>query len=423
MVFLKGLGEGTLAGRYTLEQWLGGDNGSAFFAASLDDGERALVKVVPMAAVDAREQLAAWQRTRHLRHPHLVTLCDFGDMETAGEDYLYAAFEYPDDNLASAIEHGPISEAEARDVLNAALEALRYLHGQGLVHGAIGPQNIVAVGNTIKLATDSLRESDDLEGHAEDVRQLGELTRTLLAPNEIGEPLRTVVLKATEPDLRNRWTLAEIANLMRTSPVPPEPAPQPIITPEPIKPEPQPEPVVAAVAPAIPPVERRTPVERAAPIGFPRWIFAGLAVVLLLILALNLRRKPDTPVRSAPATAEPASQPQPLPPAPRPAEPKEAARDAQLPAVPPQPARASGRAMWRVIAFTYTSHDAAAKRAKRVNERWPDLHASVFSPKERRGYYLVALGGRMTHEDAVKIQRKARSAGLPRDTYVQNYSD
>jgi hypothetical protein len=91
--------------------------------------------------------------------------------------------------------------------------------------------------------------------------------------------------------------------------------------------------------------------------------------------------------------------------------------------VQPRPVTAPGRAMWRVIAFTYTSHDAAAKKAKRVNEKWPDLRASVFIPKERRGYYLVALGGRMTREDAVRLQRKARGSGLPRDTYVQNYSE
>jgi eukaryotic-like serine/threonine-protein kinase len=51
------------------------------------------------------------------------------------------------------------------------------------------------------------------------------------------------------------------------------------------------------------------------------------------------------------------------------------------------------------------------------------MSASVFSPKGQRGYYLVALGGRMTHDDAVRLQRSARGKGLPRDLYVQNYSD
>ena len=33
---------------------------------------------------------------------------------------------------------------------------------------------------------------------------------------------------------------------------------------------------------------------------------------------------------------------------------------------------------------------------------------------------LVARG--MTREDAVRLQRRARSLGLPRDTFVQNYT-
>src|SRR5207248_4317299 len=157
------------------------------------DGAPALVKRVPESAPYARRQFDMWQRARQLRHPNLLDVLDVGSTEVDGERYLYAAFERPDDTLASAIEHGPLTEQETREILDTALDALRYLHGQGLVHGALDPHHIVAVGNTIKLATDSLRESDNLEGHAEDVRQLGELVKTLLAPNEIGEPLRTIV--------------------------------------------------------------------------------------------------------------------------------------------------------------------------------------------------------------------------------------
>jgi hypothetical protein len=438
MADLKELGEDVAqAGQYILEQQIGGDASAAFFAASRDDGERALVKLVPIDAPDAEPQLTIWQRTRHLRHPHLLELLDLGRTESAGSAYLYAAFEYPDDNLASAIEHGPISEQETREVLEAALDGLRYLHGQGLVHNAIGPHSIVAVGNTVKLATDFLRESDGLEGHAEDVRQLGELVRTLVWPRDLSEPLATVVRHATEPDPKYRWTLAEIASALSKSKVEPAPlavaaaapGPSPVLEPEPpvLDPEPLPTPMVEQ-QPVLPAPARRAPVEPAAPVGFPRWIFAALAGVLLLILVINLRRRPETPANAAPsaapATAEPAT-PQPLPPLPAPSSPavhppagKELAADRTA-----KTTRASDGAVWRVIAFTYTSHDAAAHRAKRVNERWPELHATVFSPKERRGYYLVALGGRMTRAEATRIQHKARSSGLPRDTYVQNYSN
>jgi hypothetical protein len=79
--------------------------------------------------------------------------------------------------------------------------------------------------------------------------------------------------------------------------------------------------------------------------------------------------------------------------------------------------------MWRVIAFTYRSRDLAAKKVKQINDRWPGLHAVVFAPKSLRGYYLVALGDRMEREDATSLLNKARRLGLPRDAYVQNYSE
>lgn len=77
--------------------------------------------------------------------------------------------------------------------------------------------------------------------------------------------------------------------------------------------------------------------------------------------------------------------------------------------------------MWRVIAFTYRSRTAAAKKAQQLNDLHPGINASVFSPKGKT-YYLVSLGGRMTHDEALHVQRTARGKGLPRDLYVQNYS-
>src|SRR5690349_11822042 len=209
MVDLKQLGERvSFAGDYTLDEWISEDHGAGFFAASLATGERALVKIMPASLPGADRILATWQRARHLRHRNLVEVLDMGRTEIGGENHVYAAFEFPEETLSNAIANGPLSEADTRDIVVAALDALRYLHGQGLVHGGVGPDRIVAIGDTIKLATDSLRESDDLEGHAEDVRQLGELVKTLRGGDEIGEPLRTIVEHATEPDPRNRWTLA-----------------------------------------------------------------------------------------------------------------------------------------------------------------------------------------------------------------------
>jgi hypothetical protein len=91
--------------------------------------------------------------------------------------------------------------------------------------------------------------------------------------------------------------------------------------------------------------------------------------------------------------------------------------------LPTQPSPATGQEMWRVIAFTYRSPSAAAKRVELLNQHHPELNAAVFSPKDQKDYYLVSLGGRMTHEEALRLQRRARGKGLPRDLYLQNYSE
>jgi eukaryotic-like serine/threonine-protein kinase len=477
MVDLKVLGEGVSLGDiYTLEQYVRHDRSGAFFAASAGDGERVLIKLEPERNPEAERRFATWQRSLQLRHPNLLDIRDVGRGDVEGESHIYAVFEYPDDLLAPALDQGPLSEPETRDVLDAVLAGLRYLHSQGLVHGAIDPDHIVAVGERVKLATDGLRESEDLEGYREDVRQLGELVLGLRAPEPLGEPLATVVHHASAADPRQRWTLAELVGVLESSPRPatvapptpangipesipaaaalvesaiPAPLPPAIASAQPeiperdwsaesapapvesaIRREPEtssrvlasvnftgpviPEPVSSAnnpVVPALPAPARpvRGEADQPSPGGFPKWILAALAILLFSILIFNLRRKPDT-VPAAISPVSPVAKAT-MEPAPPPA------------GVPAAIAPASVRGVWRVIAFTFRSRDMAAKKAKQIDGKWPDLRASVFAPSGRRGYYLVALGDWMSREEAERVQHKARRLGLPRDTYVQNYSE
>src|ERR1022692_1042210 len=117
-----------LPGGYLLQQWLHGDDTGGFFETSLSsDGRRAIVKLAPESAGDGAAQLALWQRTRLLRHPNLRQVLDCGRAELGGETAVWAVFEYADDTLAAALGRSPLSETEAREVLDAAVAALRYL--------------------------------------------------------------------------------------------------------------------------------------------------------------------------------------------------------------------------------------------------------------------------------------------------------
>lgn len=404
---LHELHEGTPVGSaYTLEHHIRHTGAGAFFSVVTNTGERRLMKLIPERSATAEQQFATWQRSRHLRHENLIHLGDVGRAALEGTDCIYAVFEYPDDALSSALQHGPLSDPEARGVLEAALAALRYLHGQGMVHGALDAGHVVAVGDAVKLSTDGLAESDDLEGPLEDVRQLGELLRAMRTPEPLSEPFASFVEHATAAELRQRWTLAELAKLIEPPPAAPPVAATPIevaaTPPTPTTPTLGPAPIL----PSAPVPATATPHSP----GSPKWVLAGMAILLVSIVAFGLHHRPDAPQVSAAAPAVVRPDPKPVPP--RVAAPPAPAR---VPAVP------SGK--WRVIAFTYHSPALAQKKAHQINKHWPDLHAALFAPKASRGYYLVALGHGMDREKAIRLQRTARGRGLPRDTYVQNYAE
>jgi len=56
-----------------------------------------------------------------------------------------------------------------------------------------------------------------------------------------------------------------------------------------------------------------------------------------------------------------------------------------------------------------------------INRKWPQLKAEKFTPAGSGPPYYVALGGRMTRTEAVRLQQRAISSGLPSDTFVRNF--
>jgi hypothetical protein len=147
------------------------------------------------------------------------------------------------------------------------------------------------------------------------------------------------------------------------------------------------------------------------------------ALVIAIVLAVTHKTSPDTTPDQVPP---PSVSPNPRPAAAeRAAVPAAPAPTVPVPAPPVQPSRNSaGGPPWRVIAYTYTQLRHAQTKAERINAKWPDLQAKVFSPRgQNRPPYLVSLGGRMTHAEAIALQKRAISRGLARDTFVRNYSD
>ena len=77
----------------------------------------------------------------HLSHPHVVKLLtSFED-----EERIYLVLELqPGDLFQTLITRGQLTEeGTVLDVLVPLLEALAYLHGQGIIHRDIKPENVL----------------------------------------------------------------------------------------------------------------------------------------------------------------------------------------------------------------------------------------------------------------------------------------
>jgi hypothetical protein len=220
---------------------------------------------------------------------------------------------------------------------------------------------------------------------------------------------------------------------------PPQPPPPPVARPE--APAPRPPVKTPPIAerlttPPIPAARTVVVEEEEEPLKKrPFVLYGAIAVVVLAILGwLFMRPHSETAPPTAPqATTQPAppapavveKAPAPKPPPAKPSATKSSATKPAAvkpsPSTPGTPASGpEGRSVWRVVAYTYKGQTKAEDMVSKINEKHSNLGAEVFSP--RSGDYLVTVGGPMDHDQATKMLDRARRAGLPEDSYVQNFS-
>jgi serine/threonine protein kinase len=181
------------------------------------------------------------------------------------------------------------------------------------------------------------------------------------------------------------------------------------------------------------------------------WLWAGVALLVVLALVWALRPKHQAPVASpgkttaeTAAKSETASQPAGGqngsawqtrtvgPGTAASAGNKTNSNNAGRPvnqtakAAPPAPAHKTegptvNGNVWRVILYTYNREADAEKKVKAIHAGHANLHVEVFSPSGGSPY-LVAMAGRMSRDEAAQARRRAIAAGMAHDAYIQNYS-
>jgi len=416
-----------LAGRYLLEQCLGESENATLFRTSYGpDARPAVLRLIPANAAAADLQVTLWRRAAGFAHPNLLPLLDSGRAEFNGEPALYAIFECPDETLQTALDEGPLAASDALEILQAVLAALNYLHAQGLVHTAVDARHVVAVGNQIKLWTDTVHSPAGYETAADDVASLGDLLFHVLTGHPVAssqspdlsalpDPFRSIVENTSGKPPQRRWTLAQIADAVNPRPFPRETRP----------------------------LTRRPPLLLR---GLPLWVYGALAVMLAVLGFFFLPKSVPQAVAPAPASQQKAtsaridSLPPSTPAAPElashvlpptakttlpssePVAPEPSATVPPAALAPPGESAPHRREVWRVIAYSYARYADAERKAKAINRHWPAGKAAVFSPNGfNRPPHYVALGGLLNRDQAVRLLKIARGKGLPRDVYIQNY--
>ncbi len=152
-------------GKFPLLRCLGESGRSAVFLTEQKvEPRRAAIKLIPATASDAEMQISSWEAAAKLSHPHLIRLFGAGRCQIGDEAYCYVLMEYAEENLYQILPDRPLSPEEAREMLPSVLDALRYLHRQGFVHGHLKPANIMASGDQVKLSGDGVLRMGQLGG-------------------------------------------------------------------------------------------------------------------------------------------------------------------------------------------------------------------------------------------------------------------
>ena len=273
--------EGQLVdGKFPLHQYLGSSEHDAVFLTARPGlpSARVAIKVIPFEFVDADRQLACWQKAASLSHRHLLRIFEYGRSQIDGTDILYVLMEYADEDLSQILPERPLTAAECTDMLQPVAEALGYIHSQGLVNGHIMPSNIMASGTEVKIASEAvqfpgppvMKSRKEFAGYdapelttsglsvATDVWSLGATALEAVSQKtvfldgdeksdpavpQLPEPLSSIIRNCLRVDPQQRWTIAQLSESLRPTPITSKAAPKPVGPP--IVPKPAAAPVFA----------------------------------------------------------------------------------------------------------------------------------------------------------------------------------
>jgi hypothetical protein len=393
-----------------------------------EDGLPAVIKITECESSGSEELMARWRNAMGLSHPNLLTIYATGASVLNGVPIIYVVMERAEESLNNVLAERALTGDETREMLVPAVAALHYLHRTGYAHSRLHASNVLAIQNQLKLSGDNAIQLSDRGSTTEDMKALGALIVQALTqqiPNGDGhpeldilrkapDPLPDIVRHCLDPDSARRWTAEQVeATLIGPSSEP---------VPSTRKPSAEKMPDVVAMhgVPAAIGPERGDPDEAHSKAGIPKWIYAGLAALILIVVLSALMRKRDA---SQVTVVPPAAVPQRIPDAE--IADRAASAEAASPAPKPDPRTEANRARgrkadgWSVIVATYASRELAEKRMRDLMGRWPKFNIGVLQPWAEKAQYVVVLGQNLSEDQAEELRKRAVDSGLPHDTFIK----
>jgi len=237
-------------GKYPLLELIGTGPRGPVFRTQLSGPnglESAAIKLIPVEAKHAQAELSGLILSRALSHPNLIKIFDAGQCEIRRQPTIYVVTDFAEENLAQVLPSRALTAREVEQMLPPLIDVLSYLHRNGFVHGRVQPSNVMAVADTLKLSSDSIRKIEDAAtpsrpepprpsgindpAVASDVRGIGALLVAALSPETRGqpseqqltlvpasvpEPFRRIARECLGPNPSDRCTLEQIRNWVST---------------------------------------------------------------------------------------------------------------------------------------------------------------------------------------------------------------
>jgi TonB family protein len=150
--------------KYQLLSFLGSTDHSVVFLCEFHDPgpQQAAIKFISAEVADRERQIADWKQASELTHPNLLLIYGAGICRIDDTELLYIVLEYAEENLSQVLPQRALVTEEAHEMLRAITSVLVYLHQKNLTHGHIKPSNVLAIGESLKISSDTILAVDEI---------------------------------------------------------------------------------------------------------------------------------------------------------------------------------------------------------------------------------------------------------------------